>query len=256
MEATAEVDRWQVELESVFARVAGRFGRADLRRRMRDYVRGLLAPVERKNGPRRGQPPGSWPNGPATATRPACSTCSTAPGRTPTRSGTTCATMSPDGSAPGGVLIIDDTGFVKKGTTSAGVGRQYTGTSGKIDNPPAGVPPARSGCPPPTPPARAGPWSTGNSTYPGPGPPIASGAGRRRSRTSGALRPRENRPGTSSTAAWRRDCPPPGSPRTRPRASAAWTSTRSDAIRAGTGTSPSPCWPTRSSRPCPLPQRR
>ncbi|GAA2462910.1 hypothetical protein GCM10010405_54070 [Streptomyces macrosporus] len=32
---------------------------------------------------------------------------------------------------PGGVLIIDDAGFVEKGTTSVRVGRQYTGTSGK-----------------------------------------------------------------------------------------------------------------------------
>ncbi|OQD57538.1 transposase [Streptomyces phaeoluteigriseus] len=40
---------------------------------------------------------------------------------------------------PGGVLIIDDTGFIKKGTTPAGVGRQYTGTSGKIDNCQIGV---------------------------------------------------------------------------------------------------------------------
>ncbi len=40
---------------------------------------------------------------------------------------------------PGGVLIIDDTGFVKKGSSSAGVGRQYTGTSGKIDNCQIGV---------------------------------------------------------------------------------------------------------------------
>ena len=29
---------------------------------------------------------------------------------------------------PGGVLIVDDTGFIKKGVTSAGVARQYTGT--------------------------------------------------------------------------------------------------------------------------------
>jgi hypothetical protein len=41
---------WAEELEPVFARVAGRFSRVDLRWRMRDYVRGLLAPVERKNG--------------------------------------------------------------------------------------------------------------------------------------------------------------------------------------------------------------
>jgi hypothetical protein len=45
MEAMAEVDQRQGESESVFARVAGRFARADLRRRMRDYLRGLLAPV-------------------------------------------------------------------------------------------------------------------------------------------------------------------------------------------------------------------
>jgi SRSO17 transposase len=32
------------------------------------------------------------------------------------------------------VLVIDDTGFIKKGTKSAGVQRQYTGTSGKKDN--------------------------------------------------------------------------------------------------------------------------
>jgi SRSO17 transposase len=40
---------------------------------------------------------------------------------------------------PGGVLIVDDTGFIKKGTTSAGVARMYTGTSGKVDNCQIGV---------------------------------------------------------------------------------------------------------------------
>jgi SRSO17 transposase len=40
---------------------------------------------------------------------------------------------------PGGVLIVDETGFVKKGSRSAGVGRQYTGTTGKIDNCQIGV---------------------------------------------------------------------------------------------------------------------
>jgi SRSO17 transposase len=33
-----------------------------------------------------------------------------------------------------GVLIVDETGFVKKGTRSAGVQRQYSGTAGRIEN--------------------------------------------------------------------------------------------------------------------------
>ena len=37
------------------------------------------------------------------------------------------------------MLIIDETGFIKKGTESVGVKRQYTGTTGKIDNCQIGV---------------------------------------------------------------------------------------------------------------------
>lgn len=37
-------------LDDLFLRIGRWFGRADLRRRMRYYVRGLLAPVGRKNG--------------------------------------------------------------------------------------------------------------------------------------------------------------------------------------------------------------
>jgi SRSO17 transposase len=40
---------------------------------------------------------------------------------------------------PAGVLVGDETGFVKKGTASAGVQRQYTGTTGKVDNCQIGV---------------------------------------------------------------------------------------------------------------------
>src|SRR5207253_3350155 len=35
---------------------------------------------------------------------------------------------------PGAVLVVDETGDVKKGTATAGVQRQYTGTAGKIEN--------------------------------------------------------------------------------------------------------------------------
>lgn len=35
---------------------------------------------------------------------------------------------------PAGILVIDETGFLKKGTKSAGVKRQYSGTAGKREN--------------------------------------------------------------------------------------------------------------------------
>lgn len=41
--------------------------------------------------------------------------------------------------SPSGVLVIDDTGFAKKGESSAGVGRQYSGTLGRTDNCQVGV---------------------------------------------------------------------------------------------------------------------
>ena len=48
---------------------------------------------------------------------------------------------------PGGVLIVDETGFLKKGLKSAGVQRQYSGTAGRGTS-------ASSVCSAPTPPAR------------------------------------------------------------------------------------------------------
>jgi SRSO17 transposase len=40
---------------------------------------------------------------------------------------------------PDGVLVVDKTGFLKKGTKSAGVQRQYSGTAGRIENCQVGV---------------------------------------------------------------------------------------------------------------------
>ena len=48
-ESEVEVGLWDAELESLLLRVGERFGRVELRRRMRDYVRDLLGPVGRKN---------------------------------------------------------------------------------------------------------------------------------------------------------------------------------------------------------------
>jgi len=40
---------------------------------------------------------------------------------------------------PQAVLVVDETGFLKKGTTSVRVQRQYSGTAGKVDNCQLGV---------------------------------------------------------------------------------------------------------------------
>jgi len=40
---------------------------------------------------------------------------------------------------PDGVLVVDETGFVKKGAHSVGVARQYSGTAGRIENSQVGV---------------------------------------------------------------------------------------------------------------------
>ena len=37
------------------------------------------------------------------------------------------------------MLVVNETGFLKKGTTSVGVQRQYSGTAGKVDNCQLGV---------------------------------------------------------------------------------------------------------------------
>jgi hypothetical protein len=83
---------------------------------------------------------------------------------------------------PGGVLIVDETGFIKKGTRSAGVGRQYTGTTGKIDNCQVGVF-AR------TPRQPVGAHRPGAVSGPGPEPTTATGPAPPASATTSASRP-------------------------------------------------------------------
>lgn len=128
-----EASLWAEELESVFARVASRFSRVDVRWRMRDYLRGLLAPVERKSGRQLAEYAGH--RGPASfqhllngASWDADAVRDDLQQHVAERLGT-----------PEGVLIIDDTGALKKGTTSAGVQRQYSGTAGHTENCQIGV---------------------------------------------------------------------------------------------------------------------
>jgi SRSO17 transposase len=119
---------WQARLEELLGRVAGRFGRVEPRRHARALVLGLLADLPRKN----------------------CWTIAEHAGQ-----------ASPDGlqhllagavwdehavrddvrdylvehlADPEAVLVVDETGDLKKGSHTVGVQRQYTGTAGQVDN--------------------------------------------------------------------------------------------------------------------------
>jgi SRSO17 transposase len=128
----AEVQNWAAGLEEVHARIAGRFARSEPRARVLAYLRGLLGQLEHKNGWTLAEAAGEVsPDGMQRLLRTADWDADAV--RDELRS------YVVEGLGPGGVLIVDETGFVKKGARSAGVGRQYTGTTGKIDNCQIGV---------------------------------------------------------------------------------------------------------------------
>ena len=129
----AEVARWAEGIERVHECIAGRFRRPEPPRRALDYLRGLLGRVERKNGWQLAEQVGD---------------------------------ATPDGvqrllynyrwdanlvrddlrdyvvehlADAGEVLVVDETGFLKKGGKSVGVQRQYSGTAGRIENCQVGV---------------------------------------------------------------------------------------------------------------------
>jgi SRSO17 transposase len=131
--AIEEVQGWAAGLGALHAQIAGRFARAEPRRRVLAYLRGLLGNVGRKNGWQLAEHAGE---------------------RTPDGMQRLLATAdwNPDLvrddlrayvvehlGDPAGVLVADETGFLKKGTTSVGVQRQYSGTAGKVDNCQLGV---------------------------------------------------------------------------------------------------------------------
>jgi SRSO17 transposase len=129
----AEVEGWTAGLAQLHVRIAPRFARSEPRERVLAYVRGLLAPLERKN---------SW------------TLAEQAGEAIPDGMQRLLAAADWDADAvrddvrdyvveqlgdPNGVLVVDETGFVKKGTKSAGVARQYSGTAGRIENCQIGV---------------------------------------------------------------------------------------------------------------------
>ena len=130
MAAGLSVDpvRWREQFDELIARIAGRFARVEPRRRARAFVLGLVSGLRRKN----------------------CWTIAEQAGdATPDGMQHLLAAARWDADAvrddlrgyvtghlgsPGAVLVVDETGDVKKGKASAGVQRQYSGTAGRVEN--------------------------------------------------------------------------------------------------------------------------
>jgi SRSO17 transposase len=121
---------WQTEVER---RIGAQFARREARWRARAYLRGLLSPVERKNGWQLAEVNGE-----------------TSPygiqhllGRAIWDADALRDDLRPyvveHLGAPQAVLVVDETGFLKKGQQSAGVARQYSGTAGRVENCQIGV---------------------------------------------------------------------------------------------------------------------
>jgi SRSO17 transposase len=131
--ALKQVHDWAAELEALCQGLAPRFGRVEVRRRAGGFLQGLLSGAERKNGWQLAEQAGDHtPDGMQRLLNH--------------------ARWDPDQvrddlrdyvtehlGDPGGVLVVDETGFLKKGTRSAGVQRQYSGTAGRIENCQVGV---------------------------------------------------------------------------------------------------------------------
>jgi DDE superfamily endonuclease len=128
-----EVGAWAARLVALHARIAGRFARAEPRRRVLAYLRGLLGNVGRKNGWQLAEHAGeATPDG----IQRLLATADWDPDLV--RDDLRAYVLEHLGD-PGAVLVVDETGFLKKGSTSVGVQRQYSGTAGKVDNCQLGV---------------------------------------------------------------------------------------------------------------------
>jgi SRSO17 transposase len=135
---TQTVDRkmvrsWTEELEAVSERLSVHFARSEARERARGYLRGLLSTAERKNSWQLAEVAGDeTPYGLqhllGRANWDADEVRDDLRGYVVERLG--------GGDA---VLVVDETGFLKKGQKSAGVKRQYSGTAGRVENCQVGV---------------------------------------------------------------------------------------------------------------------
>src|SRR5713226_5367567 len=127
------ISQGALALAELSVRIGFHFRRAEVRKRAGRYLQGLLAKVERRNGWQLAEELGEanahgvqrlleeadWDE---EAVRDELRTY-----------------VIEQLGEPGGILVVDETGFVKKGKKSAGVARQYSGTAGRRENSQIGV---------------------------------------------------------------------------------------------------------------------
>lgn len=128
-----QAQQWEKLFNELIEFIQPRFARSEAQERARNYLEGLLSQVERKNSWQLAEQAGALnPYG-----------IQHLLGR---------AVWDADGLrddlrlyvkeylfTPEGVGVFDETGFIKKGTQSVGVQRQYSGTAGKVENCQIGV---------------------------------------------------------------------------------------------------------------------
>ena len=131
---TAEQVRgWAGEVGAIGERIGRHFARSEPRRRAVNYLRGLLGDAERKNGWQLAEAIGeATPDGVQHLLARAAWDADAV-------RDDLLAYAAEHLGDPGGVLIVDETGFLKKGARSCGVGRQYSGTAGRVENCQVGV---------------------------------------------------------------------------------------------------------------------
>ena len=129
----AEMVQWSEGIERVHERITGRFRRPEPRRRALDYLKRLFSPVERKNGWQLAEQAGdSTPDGVQRL-------LSSYRGDADMVRWDLESYVVEHLAGAYGVLVVDETGFLKKGEKSAEVQRQYSGTAGRIENCQIGV---------------------------------------------------------------------------------------------------------------------
>jgi SRSO17 transposase len=121
-------EEWLAEFDTGFAAIAGRFGRVEPRRRARLFLLGLLSDVDSRSCWQLAEQAGdASPHGMQRLLGEAVWDADEV--RDDVRGYVVDALGDPDG-----VLILDDTGDLKKGQLTVGTQRQYTGTAGRIEN--------------------------------------------------------------------------------------------------------------------------